>query len=64
MSLLSNQVSTARKYTIRICTEQETALQTCIAANVHAAWDAAWDLCEKLLGADTLPSMVSVRVQP
>lgn len=53
-----------RKYLIRICTPQETAMQTCIAPNVHAAWDAAWSLCEKLLGADTLPSMVSVRVQP
>lgn len=53
-----------RKYTIRICTEQETAMQTCIAPNVHAAWDAAWSLCEKLLGKTGFPRMVSVRVQP
>jgi hypothetical protein len=53
-----------RKYLIKICTPHETALQTCIASNAHAAWDTAWNLCEKLLGTDTLPSMISVRVQP
>jgi hypothetical protein len=53
-----------RKYTIRIQHCSETALQTCIAPNVQAAWDAAWTLCAQLLGPTTVPSMVSVKVQP
>ncbi len=53
-----------RKYLIKICTPQETALQTCIAPSAHAAWDAAWRLCEALLGVNTPPSFMSVKEVP
>lgn len=53
-----------RKFTIRVCHGRETAMQACIAPNMDAAWDAAWALCEKLLGPATIPRLISVRVLP
>ena len=49
-----------KRYTIRICTGRETALQTCIARTQAQAWNTAFGLAERLLG-DVPPRSISVR---
>ena len=49
-----------KRFTIRICTGHETALQTCIARTQQHAWNTAFSLAERLLG-DVPPRSISVR---
>lgn len=49
------------RFHIRICTDRETALQTCLAANASQAWDMAFALAERLLGASPGRHLISVR---
>lgn len=48
-----------KRFTIRICTGSETALQTCTARTQAQAWNIAFGLAERLLG-DVPPRSMSV----
>ena len=49
-----------KRFTIRIRTERETVLHTCIARTQAQAWNTAFGLAERLLG-DVPPRSMSVR---
>ena len=50
-----------KRFNIRVRTGCETALQTCLAANASQAWDIAFSLAERLLGATPERHGISVR---
>lgn len=49
------------RFHIRICTAHETALQTYLARNAAQAWEVAFTLAERLLGAAPCRHTISVR---